>query len=107
MSDAELDELLAEAHSVVNDRSVARVSRTLEVLPRMLTALDRVVLYRRELSDTRIELTQAVRRMREAVWALQKSDPGITLGAAHIEREVHVIRRLLDRIDRLLHTPET
>lgn len=106
MIDVELDDLLAEARLAANDRTVARVSRTLDVFPRVVVALDRVVLYRRELRDSREELTVAVRRMREAVWQLQKADPSVTLGAAHIEREVHVIRRLLDRIDRLLHTPE-
>lgn len=49
-----------------------RVSLVLDVFPRMVDALDHVVLYRTEFADVRRDMTMAMRAFREAAWRWER-----------------------------------
>ena len=103
MIDEELDELVSEAQAALAAPTHERVSRCFDVLPRVVDALDRVVLYRHELRDTRTQLTAAMRGMREEVWYAQRMHPELTYNAAKIAAALGQIRTLLERLEKLIH----
>lgn len=80
-----------------------RVSRTFEVMPRMIDALDRVARYQVELRQVRIDLTTAVRKLREEVWTAQKMHPEVTYRSAQVHAAMQQVNTIIDRLQRLLY----
>lgn len=104
MVDTSLVDLLAEGHAALDAPPIARVSNALTVLPRLVEALDRVALYQTELRDVRMQLTEAVKVFREAVWSAQKQHPEVTYKSAQVQKALGDVNVLLDRLDRLIFT---
>lgn len=103
MPDRELDELLSEAHEALAAPVFERVSRALAVLPKLVSALDRVAQTRYEFHTVRAQLTRTVRAMREEVWEAQKRHPDVTYNAAKIHRTMMSISAQLDQLAALLN----
>lgn len=82
--------------------AVERVHACLTVMPKLVDALDRVALYQTELRDVRLDLTTAVRNLREEVWKAQKLHPDVTYRSAQVHAALGRVNLVLDRLDRLI-----
>lgn len=103
MDEAALLDLVAEGKHALAAPAFERVHLCLVVLPRLVEALDRVALYQVELRQVRVDLTAAVRHLREEVWAAQKKHPEVTYRVAHVQKAMSDVHAILDRLDRLLY----
>lgn len=79
-----------------------RVTLALAVMPLLVNALDQIVKREDKVLALRMELTAAVRELREQVWAAQKMHPEVTFANAHIYRILREINGILVKIDREL-----
>lgn len=74
-----------------------------EVMPKMVNALDRVSQYQHDLKQVRVDLTAAVRKLREEVWAAQEMHPELTYRAAHVHSALREVNLIIDRLQRLIY----
>lgn len=103
IDDGELAELVSEARSAMAAPAHARVSLMFEVMPKMVNALDRVSQYQHDLKQVRVDLTAAVRKLREEVWEAQKQHPELTYRAAHVHAAMREVNVIIDRLQRLIY----
>lgn len=104
--DYDLLDLIAEGRAALAAPSIERVSMALTVLPKLVTALDRVARYQVELRQVRHDLTVAVRKLREEVWAAQKLHPEVTYRSAQIHAALVKVNEILLKLDRLVFMEE-
>lgn len=92
-----------EGRAALIAHPLSRVHDSLVVLPKLVSALDRVCIYRTEMRGVREALTVAVREFRMATWQAQRQHPEITYKAAEVQAALRKVTELLDKLDRLLH----
>ena len=103
VNDDDLLGLVKEGRQALAAPAFDRVHLALVVLPKLVDALDRVALYQVELRQVRVELTAAVRTLREEVWEAQKQHPQVTYRAAHVQKAMTEVNRILDKLDTMLY----
>lgn len=79
-----------------------RVTLSLAVIPLLVNALDNIVQRQDRLLSLRLELTLAVKDLRELVYNAQSMHPEITYGNAHIRKALRRLNSVLVDLDREL-----
>lgn len=103
VNEDDLLDLVAEGRSALAAPAIERVHAALTVLPKLVDALDRVALYQVELRQVRVDLTDAVKRLRDEVREAQKMHPEVTYRSAQVRKAMGDVNDILDRLDRLLY----
>lgn len=100
--DEELRLLSQEAREALAAPWHEKVSRAFEVLPKVVSALDRAAEFHEELRAIQAELTAAVRSFRERVWEAQALDPDLHLNNAKVHKALSKLNQIMQRLENLL-----
>lgn len=100
--DEELRLLAQEAREALAAPWNEKVSRAFEVLPKVVSALDRAAEFHADLRSIQAELTTALRAFRERVWEAQALEPNLHVNNAHIHKALSKVNQIVQRLETLL-----
>lgn len=95
-------ELVSEARYALAQPHHLRAAACILVMPRLIDALDQVSLLEFELTRVRVELTKAVRELRERVAEAQRTHFGRAAAERQVYDAVLAVNACLDRLDEIL-----
>lgn len=99
----DLLDLVAEGRAALAEPDNRRPRACVEVLPKIVDALERVALYKVEIIAIKGELAAVVSSLRDAVTKAQASEFSVAARSLDVKKALNLVPPLLDRIDRLIY----
>lgn len=102
MIPANLFELISEARLAISLPYQQKCSECIRVMPQIIEAMEQVALLEYELTTIRVDLTKAVRELRDSLDEARRTHFGRQQAERHVYDAVMKVSDCLDRLDELI-----